>query len=38
MANGFVKNAHRVDPYKTYKFRVAVGRQARARRARRSAR
>ena len=22
MANGFVKNAHRVDPYKTYKFRV----------------
>jgi len=22
MANGFVKNAHRVDPYKNYKFRV----------------
>lgn len=22
MANGFVKNAHRYDPYKTYKFRV----------------
>jgi phage tail-like protein len=22
MASGFVKNAHRVDPYKTYKFRV----------------
>lgn len=22
MATGFVKNAHRVDPYKTYKFRV----------------
>jgi phage tail-like protein len=22
MPNGFVKNAHRVDPYKTYKFRV----------------
>jgi phage tail-like protein len=23
MANGFVKNAHRYDPYKTYKFQVA---------------
>ncbi|MBW4671128.1 MAG: phage tail protein [Cyanomargarita calcarea GSE-NOS-MK-12-04C] len=22
MANGFVKNAHRIDPYKNYKFRV----------------
>ncbi len=22
MATGFVKNAHRIDPYKTYKFRV----------------
>src|SRR3712207_8882148 len=22
MPTGFVKNAHRVDPYKTYKFRV----------------
>jgi phage tail-like protein len=22
MANGFVKNAHRIDPYKNYKFRI----------------
>ena len=22
MPTGFTKNAHRVDPYKTYKFRV----------------
>ena len=22
MANGFFKNAHRIDPYKNYKFRV----------------
>jgi len=25
MANGFVKNAHRIDPYKNYKFRIVWG-------------
>ena len=24
MANGFMNNAHRVDPYKNYKFRVKI--------------
>ena len=24
MATGFVKNAHRIDPYKNYKFRVVM--------------